>query len=215
MLTSKQRTSINQEWAIWIVAREWASGDEATIGLWTGGYSRQFVVAGQVRQYEGASTLLGLQALTYQPGASVVQTQTVEVGGITPEVELALRGYNARRAKIEIHQINMDPTSENILSIERVFKGEIDTIEFNESEMSVPEMVGMGTCEITVASVARNGTRSLTLMKSDASQKLFDVNDDGRKYSDVSGSVPVTWMGETRNPHRVSERRPWIERIGE
>lgn len=209
MLTGKTRRGASLQWGLWIVAKEWGNDTPQPLGIWTGQYSRRFLVNGQDRQYEGMGTLLGVDDIVYQPGAGVVQTQTALVGGITPALELVLRGYNPIRAKVELHQIYLDPQSENVLSIERAFKGEIDTIEFEEGEFTLPELKGTATCQINMVSMARNGTKPLTLTKSDGTQRLVLASDDGRKYADISGATPVTWMGESNNPYKVEDQPKW------
>lgn len=202
MLTPKVRKARRLQWAIWIDAKEWATGAAASMGLWTGGYSAAFTAGGVLRQFQGVATLIGLENISYDAGASVVQTQSFEFGGVSPAVEMALRGYNAKRAKIQVFQIYQDAITEQLLTVERVFKGEIDTLEIGDDGMQMPSGIAVSSARVSCVSTARNGTKILTLKKSDGSQRLVSATDTGRQYSDVSGSVEVTWMGETQNPHR-------------
>ncbi|TAG28566.1 MAG: hypothetical protein EAZ40_03425, partial [Rhodobacterales bacterium] len=66
----------------------------------------------------------------------------------------------------------------------------------DEVELSISPDDGKVTCDVTVASSARYLTRTLTLKRSDASQRRRS-DDRFLRYADVSGEVDVYW-GEKR-----------------
>ena len=91
MLTAKPRRDTDARTAIWIEARDIATGAAAPIGFWTGDDAAKLTVDGVVRDYYGAGALLSVDALTYQMDA-VVQTQRVSLGPLAAEVRQTLRG---------------------------------------------------------------------------------------------------------------------------
>ncbi len=85
---------------------------------------------------------------------------------------------------------NVVVTTQLVAEPHRVFKGLVDELEITRDPS------GAVQCEMTVASSARYLTRTLTLKRSDASQRLR-MNDRFLRYADVSGEVDVYW-GEKR-----------------
>ena len=56
---------------------------------------------------------------------------------------------------------------------------------------------GEGSCELSLVSSARAGTRKLALKKSDASGRLRKLPGGGEdrffQFADISGAVPIKW----------------------
>ena len=203
MLTAKTRRDLRHAWAIWIEARDYATGAPAPAGFWTGDDAVNIVVDGQTRTYYGAGAALSIEPLTYQLGA-VVQVQRASLGPLTPEVRTTLRGYETRQAKAQIHLVmlgdNDQPTT-----VEEAFVGVLDRLEINEGPLDDAGNSTV-TCDVEMVSDARHLTRTLSLKQSDASQRLRNPNDRFRQYADVAGEVKVVWMGDTDNPHRAREK---------
>ena len=203
MLTSRPRADQRHAWAIWIVARDMATGAPHHVGYWTGDDAAPILIDGQSRAYYGAGAALEISPITYQLGA-VVQTQSVSLGPLAPEVRQVLRGYDTRQAPVEIHLITLDDLDRPSAS-DMAFQGVIDSFEIVDGPI---DDFGNSTvvCQVEMVSDARMLTRTLTLKQSDASQRLRNPNDAFRQYADVAGEVRVTWMGETDNPHRAREK---------
>ncbi len=203
MLTAKPRADQRHAWAIWIVARDMATNAPHPVGYWTGDDAITMLIEGETRTYFGAGAALEISPVTYQLGA-VVQTQSVSLGPLAPEVRQVLRGYDTRQAPTEIHQITLD-ARDRPEAVGRALKGVMDKFEIVEGPL---DDFGNSTvlCQVEMVSDARMLTRTLTLKQSDASQRLRNPNDAFRQYADVAGEVRVTWMGETDNPHRAREK---------
>lgn len=203
MLTAKPRADQRHAWAIWITARDMETNAPYPVGYWTGDDAATILIDGQSRAYYGAGAALEISPITYQLGA-VVQTQSVSLGPLAPEVRQVLRGYDTRQAPVEIHLITLDDLDRPSAS-DLAFRGVIDSFEIVDGPI---DDFGNSTvvCQAEMVSVARMLTRTLTLKQSDASQKLRNANDAFRQYADVAGEVRVTWMGETDNPHKAREK---------
>lgn len=204
MLTARTRADQDVRWALWIVARDMATGAPFPVGYWTGDDAARITVPGVgARDYYGAGAALSVEPLTYQLGATV-QTQRISVGPLAPEVRMVLRGYDVRQARAELHNIALDPAG-RIVAVEEAFVGVIDRFEINDGPLDDAANHTV-TCDLELVSDARLLTRTLALKMSDASQRQRSGADGFRKYADVAGEVKVVWMGETDNPHRARER---------
>lgn len=177
---------------LWVSARHRASGAVERLGLWTGPDHQDFVIEGETRGYFGAGGMIGMEALTSAAGTDVRSTR-LKLSGIAPEVEMAVRGYDARQAPVQIHRMVINPDTGLMLGAPvRRLDGWI-----NKLEMVTADEGRDARCELTLVSNARAGTRALSLKKSDASQRLRVLPGGGEdrfyQYADVSGAVPVKW----------------------
>lgn len=193
---------VHINWLIYVWSRNRTTQALEASGIWTGGISRQIVVQGQTRVYHGAGNIIDMSQMSYMAGVTSIQPQTIDLNALTPEVEAMMRGYEAKQASIEIHRWYHDPRVRSGGVIERAIKGKIDDLKFKrppiEEGRSATELI----CSVTIMTAARMGTRTLALKKSDATQKMTNATDNGRKYS--SAKAKVVWMGEVRDPYRVS-----------
>jgi len=185
-----ERRGHKAHWLIWIEAKNRSTGATEVSGFWTGDDDQTFTIDGVARDYFGAGGLIEIDPIIYEAGLNV-QMQSLSFGPVTPEVEQLLRTYDPRLAPIQVHLAVFDPADNTLVGTARAIKGWVDSAPITESgDVENPT----ATCEITVATSARAGTRSLTAKKSDAAQKLRS-GDRGRRYGDVSGAVSV-WWGE-------------------
>ncbi|PZO64608.1 MAG: hypothetical protein DI498_11010 [Paracoccus denitrificans] len=177
---------------IWIRARNRTSGVLEDIGLWTGDDHQEIVVDGVTRTYYGAGGIAQMEALTSGVGTDIRRAR-LSLSPMAPEVEIAIRGYDVRQALVEIHRLLIDPeTMQAIGSPVRRLSGWIDGVE-----MTVAGGANEMRCEVTIVTSSRAGTRTLSLKKSDATQRLrktaSGVDDRFYQYADLSGAVPVRW----------------------
>lgn len=177
---------------IWVKAKAFDTGISETMGLWTGGDHRDFVVEGETRTYFGAGNVLEIGNIPRLAGLEVRMLR-VKLSPLSPEAQMLIRGYDVRLAPVEIHRVRFDAeTDEQIAPPFRVWKGWIDMID-----LKIPAEGETADCTVTIASNARAGTIPLTLKKSDASQKLRLLSGDRAdrffQYTDISGVVPVKW----------------------
>ncbi len=191
-------------WLIWIAAKNRNTGATEAIGLWDGDDTENFTIGGNVRTYNGALGLFGLSDLTFGTG-TVIRSQTLQIGPITPAVRAAIHTYEPRFAPVEIHA--MVSFSDGYSELDRRFKGFIDKLP-----SALPGINDAPTATLTLVSAARLGTRVPHLRKSDEAQRKR--NDDRfRQYSDISGVVPV-WWGENRTVVKGTEASTRVARTG-
>lgn len=177
---------------IWISARNRLTDGVETAGFWTGGEDRAFTVEGEARSYFGIGHVLDVPPILSSEGG-VVQMQQLRLSANSPEIEAALRGYDVRQAPIDIHVARFDPATGALAGIDRAFRGFVD-----KAPRTIPAKNGDGSeWALDLASSMRSLTRALTVMRSDASQRVR-LLPDGRpdrffRHATVAGSVERFW----------------------
>jgi hypothetical protein len=183
-----ERGDTHHEVLVWIVARNRVTQAEEAAGFWSGGENRSFLVQGSVRAYFGIGAVIDAPPILARVGG-VAQVHQVILAANGPEVEAALRGYDPRLGRIEIHVVRFDPQTGAELGIDRLYRGRVD-----KAPREIPAKGGDGDVwSIEVVSGMRALTRPLTLKRSDASQRAR-LLPDGRpdaffRYADVAGAV--------------------------
>lgn len=177
---------------VWIAARNRTTDEIETLGLWTGADHQEFSVEGELRPYVGAAGIVALPNIVSGTGTDV-RSMRLRLAPMAPEVELAIRGYDARQAPIQIHRLLTDPDTMAPIGIPvRRFRGWINSLELVTAADGEE-----GRCDLTLVSSARAGTKTLAQKKSDASQRLRQRPGGGEdrfyQYADVSGAVQVKW----------------------
>ncbi len=180
-------------WLLWVEAKNRTTGASEAAGLWNDGYDRNFIIDGVTRAYSGAAGMIAPGALTVEAGTNI-QMQRISIAILEPRIETMIRFYDARLAPAELH-LALFNSGDELISLTRVFRGFIDSAPIREGELS--DGTSSAICELTLASSAREGTRTLTLKKSEEALKRRG-GDRGYRYSTISGSVPV-WWGEERS----------------
>lgn len=173
-------------WLIWVSAKNRSTGEVETAGFWTGEDDLSIEIDGQPRTYTGAGATLAIGDLTYEAGLDV-QAQRISLSILAPEVEEAIRTFDARLAPVEVHMALFDPENGAEIGTSRAFSGWIEEAPIKQSAK------GSAVCELSLMSSSRAGTRTLGVKKSSASQRLRASTDRGRDYADLSGEVSVTW----------------------
>lgn len=153
-------------------------------GLWTGDYDRSFTVDGVSRSYYGAGGLIAVRGLTFDEGL-IVQVTRLTLGIATPEVGQFIRAHEPRGATLDLHLAVFEPGTETLVGITRAFRGFVDKVSIRRTGKSD---VMHETCEIEGVSAARRGTYTLAGKKSDATQRLRDNADRGRRYGNVTAT---------------------------
>lgn len=178
---------------VWIMARDRTLGTPASIGFWTGADIRTFSIGGEARIYHGAGSLLKISPLVMETGVRV-RTIRLVMSAIGPEFRQAVRAYDLRDARVDIHIANFDPLTRALIADpQRRFKGYVKGLTFPRAELG-----GESEAELAVQSAARALTRTLPLRKSDEALRERHPGDGFRRYVDVSGSVTVDWIGVTK-----------------
>lgn len=189
----QSRSGIIRRNFVWITAKNRTSGAEETMGLWNGDHDITInVISGitglsTARDYVGCGPLLGIGPIPLVSDLTV-RTVTVSLSPIDAAVEQAIRGYDPRQGKIEIHRGFYSLDNQIIVAppIPR-FVGRI-----NKSPINTPAAGGEGSIEIECVSDSRELTRINPAKKSDETQKLRS-GDRFRKYTTVAGEVSIFW----------------------
>ncbi|MEL7167358.1 MAG: hypothetical protein AAGL96_17980 [Pseudomonadota bacterium] len=182
---------------VWVVARNRSTGDEETIGFWTGDDHREFTISGQARTYLAAGSLLKVQPIVGEVGVRV-RTTRLTFSGASPEFKQAVAQYETNDAPCRFHVADFyADTHQLVAEPQRRYKGFIKGIDYPRPALSSDGQPGFSEAEVSVQSAARVLTRSLPLKKSDEALQGRHANDRFRRYIDVSGSVETVW-GENR-----------------
>lgn len=197
MLGALPNTPQHINWLIWVMSRNRNTGVVEASGIWTGALSRTFTVGAENRVYHGSGAVINLRGLTMVAGANAIQAQTIELNGLTPEVEAMMRGYDPRQAIVQIHRYHQSPKLRANGTLQRALIGRIDSIEFSRDALDIGESAGSLICTVSIMTANRMGTRTLPLTKSNAMQRIAFPGDGGRKYS--SSKAKVTWMTATKD----------------
>jgi hypothetical protein len=193
----QSRTAIVARLLVWVVARNRTTGLPEPLGLWTGADDRSFTIDGSPRTYVGAGGLMQVPPISAQTGITVRMLR-LTLSPLNQTVADMIRTYDARFAPIEIHRQLFDPVDTRPISTpHRILSGLIDEVEIGVDPSGLETR-----CEVTVASSARYLTRTLTLKRSDASQRRRS-DDRFLRYADVSGDVDIYW-GELRPGRNLS-----------
>ena len=191
-LSSAPETGLEPRRFLFINAREISTGSPVTIGFWTGDEDINISVISPVTGATDARSYYGTQNLTFSPLARNSNLETVEVTAtltqISAAAQTAVRGYNLRLAKAEIHEAvfsGKNPVS----SPECIFLGEIDS-----APLTTPEVGGDGNISITMVSDAISMLSiSNPLLSSHEAQKLRNVNDTFSIYASTIREWDVPW----------------------
>lgn len=191
------RGAIAHRWLFWIQAKNRFTGATEAVGFWNGADDRSFEIDGVQRVYIGLGDLLKVPSITHQPGP-VVRLQSIDLMGISDQLEQAILQYDSRQAPVELHLALFDPETMNLVSIEGAGRGWLDKAPARFGGIRSPSGI-----RAVVASVSRLLTKTLSLKKSDANQRrrsVGDVEDRFRKYGSISAAVSVWWGEERRVP---------------
>jgi len=179
--------------AVWITARNRATGAAETLGLWSGDDHATLSIDGEVRTYLGAGELLDAAALIYEPGAEVRRWR-VQFSGASPALRAAWQTYDAHKAPVVAHQILRRARTHALVGTpRRLIEGEIEDIDAGRPAQGEAHVV-----TVIVASKQRRMHIPLPALKSDAQQSLRllpgGAPDRLRRHAGATGLKPVQWM---------------------
>lgn len=194
ILTEEMQAAVSSgavvpRWLVWISARNLTTGLVEAAGFWTGEDDRTFDVNGVARTYTGAGALIDIGDLTYESGTSI-QMQSMTFSMVSAEIQAAVFQYDTRLAPVEVHLALFDPQNGALIGVAPAFVGWVEEPKVQEGAAA--------KLTLSVASSARAGTRTLASKKSPESLKKRLSTDEGRRYADIAGDVPVSWGGEDK-----------------
>ena len=173
---------------LWVTAKDRATGQPATMGLWTGDDVQDFVIDGQTRSYFGAGSFIDGDPVTMETGLKV-RMHRVRFAPVTAEAAQLVRGYDTRLAPVELHRALFDPVTMTLIDTpHRLVRGWINSLP-----IPTPAEGQTAAGEMIIASSARALTKSLSRTFSDGSLRARAPADGFFKYTDITGEVETRW----------------------
>ena len=183
---------------LWVGSKHRETHVNLGVGLWTGRTNRTIRVRDAVtgvlmdRLFEPGLGDPG--DIEYQIGFEV-QTISLNLVSTSIAVRRALREYEAQNASAQLSSWTADPDTKELVGVEDLFFGFVDTLEFTE-----PEVGGSGAAVLTVASTARSLSIPSPMKKSDVQQRKRTIPGRGpdkiRQYKATMRNRDVPWGGK-------------------
>ena len=182
---------------LWLVPRNRDTGAEVPIGFWSDAGTVEAIVIDPetdlpvARPYVGAGDLVSVGAVPLAAGFAV-QTVPITLSQITPGAAMAVRGYDLRRALVELHRGYLDPVSGLLVGPALPwFTGEID-----DAPITTPAEGDEGAIRLTAVSHAQELSRTNPAKRSDADQRERSATDGFYQHAATVGSWRIYWGQE-------------------
>lgn len=184
-----------------ITARDRSTGDSVTVGFWSDLANVTALVIDPetrlpaLRAFYGSGSLISISDIPAIVGVSV-ETVTITMSQLHEQVEEAIRLYDCKQARVEIHTGLLDPDSNKLVDpAEPVFVGFVDKIEIR-----TPAEGGDGAAVLTCASGTQELLRSNPSTRSHADQQTRAPGDDFFRDAAVCGDWDHYWgaVGENK-----------------
>lgn len=179
---------------VWLEPRDRSTGTIHPVGFWSdvGSVNAQVIDpqtdVAVTRTYRGAGDLVAVSPVALAMGL-VVQEVTITLSQVTPDAQQAVRGYDVRRALVELHRGYLDPASGLLVAPALPwFTGEIDG-----APITTPPEGEEGAITLKAKSHAQELTRTSAAKRSDADQRRRDPNDAFFQHAAVVGTWKVKW----------------------
>jgi len=179
---------------LWIVARTRDTGAPISVGFWS---DLQNVTAQVIdpdtdlavtRTFYGAGGLISISDIPLV-AVLTVQNVTISMSQLDEMVEQAVRDYDVKQARIEIHRGLFDPDSRTLVAPAFCrWVGFVDTIQ-----IKTPAENEDGGVTLNCVSHTQEMVRSNPDTRSHESQKLRDPNDDFFIDANVVGDWDHDW----------------------
>jgi hypothetical protein len=179
---------------LWITARIRETGAPFEYGVWSdlGSVTAPVLepsTGAQVnRVYRGMGALVEVSPVVLVSGLTV-QTVSISLNHLDPEIISLLQAYDLRRAAVELHRGFLDPVSMRLVApaVPR-FSGFVD-----EAPLTTPAEGGEGIIELICASHTQDLTRSSSAKRSDADQRRRSATDGFFRHAATVGQWTITW----------------------
>jgi hypothetical protein len=192
---------------LWFVARDPTTGNPVSVGFWSDLENVSAFVLNPdtllpvTRNYYGAGSLIEIDDI---PSVSVIQVQDVHIrmSQLDEMVELAVRGYDLKQARVEIHRGLFDPVSRNLVAPAIVrFVGFVNLVEIH-----TPRENEDGYVDITCVSHTQELVRSNPATRGYEDQIRRQAGDTFFKDAAVVPEWDLQW-GEERGTQKVETRK--------
>lgn len=205
-LALSQRALVARDF-LWFVARERATGAPVTVGFWS---DPENVTANVIdpdtgltttRSYYGAGGLIEIEGI---PAVSTIQVQdvTIQMSQLDEMVQQAVRLYDIKQARVEIHRGLFDPVSRDLVAPALVrFVGFVNLVDIR-----TPRENEAGGVQITCVSHTQELLRSNPSTRSHEDQRYTrDPGDFFFVDAGVASSWEYNW-GAVQGAQKVDTR---------
>ncbi|MEP5730364.1 MAG: hypothetical protein ABJL67_13460 [Sulfitobacter sp.] len=183
---------------MWITVRNRETGEPMSYGAWSdlGGNTVDVIdpaTGDEIsRTYRGIGGVLDVSPVALLSGLTV-QTVTITLNHIDEDMELMLRGFDMRRAAIELHRGFLDPNTMRLIdaAVPR-FSGFVD-----EAPLTTPAEGQEGVLTLICASHTQDLVRSNSAKRSDADQRRRNPTDGFFRHAATVGGWKITWGQST------------------
>ena len=183
-----------------ITARDRSNGESVTVGFWSDLANVDALVvdpdsgAPDLRTFHGAGSLISISDIPAVVGVSV-QNVTITMSQLHEQVEQAIRLYDCKQARVEIHTGLLDPDSKKLIDpAERIFVGFVDHIEIR-----TPRENEDGAAVLTCTSGTQELLRSNPATRSHEDQQVRAPGDAFFKDAAVCGEWRHNWGAVGKN----------------
>lgn len=193
---------------LWIVARDRITGDPVPVGFWSDVENVSSVpvinpdtLTTVSRSYYGAGGLISIDDI---PAVSSIQVQDVHIrmSQLDEQVANAVRGYDTKQARVEVHRGLFDPVSRQLVAPAFIrFVGFVNLVEIHTGSENQD-----GYVDITCVSHTQELTRANPSTRSHADQQVRAPGDAFLKDAAVVGDWEFQW-GEQRGAQKVETRK--------
>ncbi|HWJ89099.1 MAG TPA: hypothetical protein VNS12_13610 [Pelagibacterium sp.] len=190
-----------------MTARDRATGAPVTVGFWSDLASVSALVvdpdtgASMLRDFYGAGSLISISDIPAVVGVSV-QSVTITMSQLHDQVQDAIRFYDIKQARVEVHSGLLDPDSKKLVDpAEPIFVGFVDTVEIR-----TPRENEEGAAILTCTSGTQELLRSNPATRSHEDQQVRAAGDAFFKDAAVCGEWRHNW-GATGKNAKVETRK--------
>lgn len=198
-ISNENRLALNERRLVardflWIVARNRANNQPITVGFWSDVDNATLLVLDPdtllpvYRNYYAAGGLIEINEI---PAVSVIQVQEIEIkmSQLDELVQQAVRLYDIKQARVEIHRGLFDPDTRNLVAPALVrFVGVV-----NNLRISTPSENSDGGVFLSCVSHTQELTRANPATRSNEDQKTRSSTDIFFQDTAVVGEWELDW----------------------
>jgi len=198
-ISAENQTALNQRQLVardflWIIARNRTTGLPEAVGFWSDVEDATLLVLDPdtllpvYRNYRAAGGLIEINEI---PAVSVIQVQDIEIkmSQLDELVQQAVRLYDVKQAKVEIHRGLFDPDTRNLVAPALVrFVGVVNNLRITTAAENSD-----GGVYISCVSHTQELTRANPSTRSNEDQKLRSFTDIFFQDTAVVGEWELDW----------------------
>lgn len=160
-------------------------------GFWTG----LGILPFNSVNYVGAGELVSIQPLTQTMDLSsmpvLVELTSIPNSALTPDVLATVESEQYHQQPAVLSTAYINPDTRAVVSVQRWYRGYIDKIEHQD------QVGGQAVLSCNLESKSRDHLKKGYRTRSDADQRLINVNDGGLSFSAVAGQQQIIWGQST------------------